>query len=107
MRKHACGRIRAPSSPCSHCRTSPSRFSFSVAGAAAGQSGTGCGVRTGIRPQQPSLGEPLLEQRHPVVAPERLAAKHEDRNAEDVVARSLLLAGLELGGPAAGEILAI
>src|SRR6186713_2312633 len=53
---------------------------------------------------QARLGQPLLEERDAIVAPELLAAEDEQRHAEDVVARRLLLARLERRGALAAEV---
>ena len=53
------------------------------------------------------LGEPLLEQRHPVVAPELLAVQDEQRHAEHVVGVRLFDARLELLRAVSGQELAI
>src|SRR4030095_12955177 len=54
-----------------------------------------------------AAGDPLLEQRDPVVPPERLAVHDEQRHAEYVVGVRLLDGGLELLRAVSGQEFAI
>src|SRR5262245_55329988 len=57
--------------------------------------------------RQPGFGEPPFEQPDAVMAPERLALENEDRHAENLVRRRLLVRPLVLGHALAREVVAI
>src|SRR5262245_35877181 len=57
--------------------------------------------------RQSGFGEPPFEQPDAVMAPERLALEDEDRHAEDLVRRRLLVRALVLGHALAPEVGAI
>src|SRR5262249_27239503 len=56
---------------------------------------------------QAAFGEAVLEQADAVVAPERLAAEDEHRDAEDAVRRGLLLRARVVLGARAGQVGAV
>ena len=60
----------------------------------------GCGK---FQCAESGVGQAHLEQRQPVVAPERLAAEEEDRDAEDVIVLGLAFACRVRVPPGAGE----
>src|SRR6516225_9605414 len=67
----------------------------------------GLGRRSSRRQRESAFCEALFQQGHAVVAPERLAAKDEERNAEDVIGSGLLLAAFVGDTPFTSQIVEI